>query len=179
VGEGPKKIAARSSLRENNWLNDCEANNLSGGKEEDRGSTTGKMGEAEGGEEGRVGHGAGIWPATSVAGFPFDEESLRLGCQLPWAKLATVLGCTVTLLACCGQTRSVMPHKAHRNPPARLLYQSWRCFGRDDAVPRFRAGNGTTFFLVFMQDWTASPKIRDKGLKQSHRMGPGGVFFRW
>jgi hypothetical protein len=60
VGEGPKGIAARSSLSENNWLNDCEANNLSGWKEEDRGGTAGKMGEGEGGEEGGVRHGVGV-----------------------------------------------------------------------------------------------------------------------
>jgi len=60
VGEGPKGIAARSCLSENNWLNDCEANNLSGGKEEDRGGTAGTMGEDKGGEEGGVRHGAGV-----------------------------------------------------------------------------------------------------------------------
>ena len=60
MGEGPKGIAARSSLSENNGLNDCEANNLSGGKEEDRGGAAGKMGEDKGGEEDSVRHGAGV-----------------------------------------------------------------------------------------------------------------------
>jgi hypothetical protein len=64
-----------------------------------------------------------------------------------------VLGCTVTLLACRGQTRSAMPHNHTGTRPPISRYQSWRCFGRDDALPRFRPGKGTTFFLVIMQDW--------------------------
>jgi hypothetical protein len=41
------------------------------------------LGEVENGkEEGSLTYGAGIKPAASVAGFLFDEESLRIGYQM-------------------------------------------------------------------------------------------------
>ena len=77
MGEDPKGIAARSDR-----LNACEANDLGSRTEEDRSGTKGTLGKVESGEEGGVRRGTRIEPATSVAGFLFAKESLRLECQM-------------------------------------------------------------------------------------------------
>ena len=61
------------------------------------------MRESESGEECGVKHSARIKPVGSVASFLFDEESLRLGCQMSRAIPATVLGSTVTFLVSSGK----------------------------------------------------------------------------
>ena len=61
------------------------------------------MRESESGEECGVKHSARIKPVGSVASFLFDEESLRLGCQMSRATPATVLGSTVTFLVSSGK----------------------------------------------------------------------------
>jgi hypothetical protein len=63
-----------------------------------------------------------------------------------------LLGSAVALVASIGRLRAPHFACAPKTSP-KLLYQSWRCFGRDDSVPRFRPGKATTFFLVFIQDW--------------------------
>jgi hypothetical protein len=50
MGKVPKGIAARSDK-----INDCEANDLASGKEEDRGGTAGTLGKAESEEENGIG----------------------------------------------------------------------------------------------------------------------------
>jgi hypothetical protein len=49
--------------------------------------------------------------------FRFDEESLRLGCQMSWAVSATLLGSTVAIFASLGKLTA--PHFAHAAKPAR------------------------------------------------------------
>jgi hypothetical protein len=61
---------------------ETHTDNLSSRSKENRSGTAGAVGEGEGGEEGGVKHGARIRPLLSVAGFLFDEESLRLECQM-------------------------------------------------------------------------------------------------
>jgi hypothetical protein len=82
MGEGEGGIAASSEGSENNWRFTHEAHNVDFSPQEDRGGAAGEMGEAESGEEGGVKHSARIGPATSVAGFLLDEESLRAGSQM-------------------------------------------------------------------------------------------------
>jgi hypothetical protein len=51
---------------------------------------------------------------------------------------------------------------AQRKPPAKLLYHSWRCFGRDDTPLRFRTGNAAiTFVLIFMEDRMQCQRLRE------------------
>jgi hypothetical protein len=61
------------------------------------------------------------------------------------------------------------PHE-QRKPPARLFYRSWLCLGDDDAVPRFRSGKGSTFFLVVIQHLMHA---RDKERRKCNWMGLG------
>jgi hypothetical protein len=82
MGEGSKRIAVSGRRSENKGLHSCETHYLLSRQEEDRGGAAGTLGEAEGWEEGSVKSGARMKPATSVAGFLFGEESLRLECQM-------------------------------------------------------------------------------------------------
>jgi hypothetical protein len=52
-----------------------------------------------------------------VAGFLFDEELLRLECQMSYAILATLLGSTVALFALLGKLAA--PHFARAAKTAR------------------------------------------------------------
>ena len=62
---------------------ETHTDNLSSRSKENRSGTAGAVGAGTGSEKhGGVKHGARIKPATSVAGFLFDEESLRLECQM-------------------------------------------------------------------------------------------------
>jgi hypothetical protein len=61
-----------------------------------------------------------------------------------------LLGSAIALVASIGGLAA--PHFA-------CAPKTSRCFGRDDTVPRFRPGKGTTFSLVFMQDWMHRQKI--------------------
>jgi hypothetical protein len=73
MGEGSEGTRAGS---ENNWPGSCKTHHFACGTQEDRSGTESAVGEAEGGaEESGV---IRIKPATSVAGFLFDEESRRL-----------------------------------------------------------------------------------------------------
>jgi hypothetical protein len=74
------------------------------------------------------------------------------------AILVTVLGSTVTLFACCRDSQR-HTSQAHRNPPAKLLYQSWRCYAGDNTVSRVRYGKSITFFLCRHAALDGSPGI--------------------
>jgi hypothetical protein len=77
MGESWNRIAASSG--ENECFGSCEAHHVSISPEEDRRRRTPTLGEIQSGkEEGSLTYGARLKPATSVAGFLFDEESLRL-----------------------------------------------------------------------------------------------------
>jgi hypothetical protein len=86
---------------ENDGRGTRESLHVSMSPEEDRRRSETEMGESESGEEGGVKHSARIKLVSSVASF--DEESLRLGCQMSRAIPATVLGSTVTLLLSSGK----------------------------------------------------------------------------
>ena len=99
--KGLKRSEAEQRDSENDGRGSREALHVSMSPEEDRRRSKTEMDESESGEEGRVKHSARIKPVSSVASF--DEESLRLGCQMSRAIPATVLGSTVTLLVSSGK----------------------------------------------------------------------------
>jgi hypothetical protein len=78
MGEGWQGISAS----ENDGLGSCEAHHVGFGSQEDRSGTAGTVEETKGREEGGVRHDARMKPDSSVAGLPFDEESLRAECQM-------------------------------------------------------------------------------------------------
>jgi hypothetical protein len=57
-----------------------------------------------------------------------------------------LLGSAVALVASIGRLRAPHFACAPKTSP-KPLYQSWRCFGRDDTVPRFRPGKAPRFSL--------------------------------
>jgi hypothetical protein len=80
MGEGSNWI--EDSGGENNCFGSSEAHYVGICPKEDRGGTAGTVGKGKSGEESSLTYGARMKPATSVAGFLFDEESLRVGYQM-------------------------------------------------------------------------------------------------